>query len=109
MARTIPTRQLRKLATRIHSLPREERERVRRLLRDERPALYNRILNGLLEMVNTATQGKRGYLRFAFYQDRETGCPNEPHNMIHLLASTDFTIVWESLKTASGIPQPVAA
>lgn len=109
MARTIPTQQLRKLATRIHSLPREERERVRRLLRDERPALYNRILNGLLEMVNMASQGKLGYLRFAFYQDRETGRPNEPHNMIHLLTSTDFTTVWESLKTASGIPQPVAA
>lgn len=109
MARTIPTRQLRKLATRIHSLPREERERVRRLLRDERPALYNRILNGLLEMVNMASQGKLGYLRFAFYQDRETGRPNEPHNMIHLLTSTDFTTVWEGLKTASGIPQPVAA
>jgi hypothetical protein len=109
MARTIPTRQLRKLATRIHSLPREERERVRRLLRDERPALYNRILNGLLEMVNMASHGKLGYLRFAFYQDRETGRPNEPHNMIHLLTSTDFTTVWEGLKTASGIPQPVAA
>jgi len=109
IARKIPTRELRTLATAMHTLPNQERERICRLLRDERPELYGRILNGLLAMIQSASQGKRMYLRFAFYQDRQTGRPNEAHNMIHLLTAADTATVWESLKASSGVAEPVAA
>ena len=93
----------------MHTLPDQERERICRLLRHERPELYGRILNGLLAMIQSASQGKRMYLRFAFYQDRQTGRPNEAHNMIHLLTAADTATVWEALKASSGVAEPVAA
>jgi hypothetical protein len=49
------------------------------------------------------------YLRFAFYQDRQTGRPNEPHNMIHLLTAADTAIVWKRLIELSGVAPPLAA
>lgn len=109
MARSIKTRDLRTLATRMHTLPNQERERVCRIFQNERPELYARILNGLLDMIQTASQGKRMYLRFAFYQDRKTGRPNEAHNMVHLLTASDTASLWQALKASSGVAEPIAA
>ena len=109
LAKRIPTRELRKLATAMHTLPNQERERISRLIRANRSELYNAILDGLLKIVESASQGKRMYLRFAFYQDRQTGRPNEPHNMIHLLTAADTAIVWKRLIQLSGVAAPVAA
>ncbi len=109
LAKRIPTKELRKLATAMHTLPDQERERISRLIRANRFGLYNAILTGLLEIVENASQGKRMYLRFAFYQDRQTGHPNEPHNMIHLLTAADTAIVWKRLIELSGVAAPLAA
>jgi hypothetical protein len=109
LAKRIPTRELRKLATAMHTLPNQERERISRLIRANRSELYNAILDGLLKIVESASQGKRMYLRFAFYQDRQTGRPNEPHNMIHLLTAADTAIVWKRLIQLSGVAAPIAA
>ena len=109
LAKRIPTRELRKLATAMHTLPNQERERISRLICTNRSELYSAILDGLLKIVESASQGKRMYLRFAFYQDRQTGRPNEPHNMIHLLTAADTAIVWKRLIELSGVAQPLAA
>jgi hypothetical protein len=109
VASVIKGRDLRGLATEIHTLPAQERERVRRFLQAERPELYSRIMEGLLQIVETASQRKRMYLRFAFFEDRKTGRPNEAHNMIHLLTAADKATVWENLKALSGVAEPVAA
>jgi hypothetical protein len=93
----------------MHTLPNQERERISRLIRANRSELYNAILDGLLKIVESASQGKRMYLRFAFYQDRQTGRPNEPHNMIHLLTAADTAIVWKRLIQLSGVGAPIAA
>jgi hypothetical protein len=105
-ASAIPTKQLRKLAIRIHTLPLQERERVRNSLREVRQGLYKRIKDGLAGIVNSASAKKLMYLRFAFYEDRKTGAPNEPHNMVHLLTQEDRAEVWELLKRKSRLPQP---
>jgi len=60
-------------------------------------------------MINQASARKLMYLRFEFYEDRKTGMPNEPHNMIHLLTAADKAAIWESLKNASGLAKPMAA
>lgn len=109
LAQTLPTRELRTLATAIQALPIQERERVRNILRTERRDLYIRIQEGLLQMINQASARKLMYLRFAFYEDRKTGIPNEPHNMIHLLTAADKAAIWEYLKNASGLAKPMAA
>ena len=109
LARTIPTKNLRTLAIAIHTLPHHEPEKISRFLQANRPALYNAILKGLLKIVKDANQKKRMYLRFAFYKNQQTGCPNEPHNMIHLLSQDDRKIVWKKLIELSGVPQPAAA
>src|SRR5437660_6361333 len=109
LARTLPTRELRTLATAIQTLPVQERERVRNILRTERRDLYVRIQEGLLQMIHQALARKLMYLRFAFYEDRKTGMPNEAHNMIHLLTAADKAAIWESLKNASGLAKPMAA
>jgi len=98
LAKTIAPRDLRTLATNIHTLPQHEKERVRHVLRTERPHLYDRILNGLQKIVRKASPDKRRYLRFAFYQDRQTGVPNQSHNMIHLLTASDNAAIWQQLK-----------
>lgn len=105
-ASAIPTKQLRKLAIRIHTLPLQERERVRNSLREVRQDLYQRIKDGLAGIVNSASAKKLMYLRFAFYEDRKTGAPNEPHNMVHLLTQADRAEVWELLKKKSRLPEP---
>lgn len=105
-ASAIPTKQLRKLAIRIHTLPLQERERVRNSLREVRQGLYQRIKDGLAVIVNCASAKKLMYLRFAFYEDRKTGAPNEPHNMVHLLTQADRAEVWELLKKKSRLPEP---
>ena len=48
------------------------------------------------------------YLRFAFYEDRKTGIPNAPQNMIHLLTAADKAAIWENLKDASALAKPLA-
>lgn len=109
LAKRIPTKDLRKLASAMHTLPDQERERISRLIRAHRSDLYYAILNGLLDRVEDASQAKRMYFRFAFYQDRKTGRPNEPHNMIHLLTQADTAAVWERLIELSGVAEPAAA
>jgi hypothetical protein len=106
LARTIPTKQLRQLAIAIHTLPDQEPEKVARFLKANRPGLYNAILSGLLEIVDEANDKKRKYLRFAFYKNRETGHPNEAHNMIHLLTTADAATVWKRLLELSAVPLP---
>ena len=108
-ALTIPTGELRRLATRIHTLPLQEKERVRAALQEARPALYAKIKTGLAAIVHSASEAKLMYLRFAFYEDRTTGAPNEPHNMIHLLTQNDKAAIWESLKARSEMPKPARA
>jgi hypothetical protein len=108
LAKTIPTKELRTLATAIHTLPDHEPEKISRFIQLYRPGLYKAILAGLLEIVETANQKKRMYLRFAFYKNRQTGCPNEPENMIHLLTATDTATVWNRLIEASGVAAPTA-
>ena len=106
LAKTIPTKQLRKLATAMHTLPDSEPEKVSRFIQANRPSLYKAILAGLLKIVEDANQNKRMYLRFAFYKNRQTGSPNEPHNMIHLLTAADTAIVWKLLIDLSGVAAP---
>lgn len=98
LAKTIAPRDLRTLATNIHTLPQHERERVRHVLRTEQPQLYDRILNGLQKIVRKASPDKRRYLRFAFYQDHQTGVPNQSHNLIHLLTASDNAVIWQQVK-----------
>jgi len=106
LAKTIPTKQLRKLATAMHTLPDREPEKISRFLQANRPTIYNAILAGLLKIVENANQNKRMYLRFAFYKNRQTGRPNEPHNMIHLLTAVDAATVWKRLIELSGVAAP---
>jgi hypothetical protein len=103
---SISTKELRKLAIRIHTLPMQERERVRNSFREVRQGLYEKIKDGLAGIVRSASAGKLMYLRFAFFEDRTTGAPNEPHNMIHLLTKDDRAEVWQLLKKKSGLPEP---
>lgn len=98
LAKTIRPRDLRTLATKIHFLPQHERERVRRIFRNERPELYNRILVGLLAKVSEASPNMKRYLKFAFFQNWQTGTPNQAHNMIHLMTSSDNALIWKELK-----------
>ena len=109
LAKSIPTKQLRKLAIVMHTLPDQEPEKVARFLQANRPGLYNAILAGLLKIIDDANQNKRMYLRFAFYKNRQNGHPNEPHNMIHLLTATDAATVWKRLIELSGVAAPRAA
>jgi hypothetical protein len=109
LARTIPSKDLRTLAIAMHTLPHQEPEKISRFLQANRPALYKAIVTGLLKIIEDATQKKRMYLRFAFYKNPQTGPPNEPHNMIHLLTAADTEIVWKRLIELSGVPQPAAA
>jgi hypothetical protein len=98
LAKTIAAADLRTLATNIHTLPQHERERVRRTLRSEQPQLYDRILKGLQKIVRKASPEKRRYLRFAFYQDHQTGVPNQSYNLIHLLTASDNAAIWQQVK-----------
>lgn len=98
LAQTIRPRDLRTLASKIHFLPQHERERVRRIFRTERNELYQRILDGLLVKVRDASPNMRRYLRFAFYQNWQTGTPNQAHSMIHLMTASDNALIWKQLK-----------
>ena len=94
------------LVTTLHTLPAQEQERVRKVFREEHPDVYERIVNGLTTRIRTASQSKKLYFRFAFYVDRKTGRPNEPHSMIHLLTTTDTAAIWQQLKKSTGLGQP---
>jgi hypothetical protein len=98
--------ELRKLVTTLHTLPAQEQERVRKVFREVHPDVYQRIVNGLTTRISTASQSKKLYFRFAFYVDRKTGRPNEPHSMIHLLTATDTAVIWQKLKQSTGVGQP---
>lgn len=106
MAEQIPVPKLRTLAITLHTLPPQEQERVRKLFCQKRPDVYACILNGLSKRIRNSSQAKRMYYRFAFYVDRKTGRPNEPHNMIHLLTAADTATLWQQLKQSSGVDQP---
>jgi hypothetical protein len=106
MAKQIAVPDLRNLAIKLHALPAQEQERVRKVFREERPDVYQRIVNGLTTRISTASQSKKMYFRFAFYVDRKTGRPNEPRNMIHLLTAADTAAIWQQLKESTGVDQP---
>jgi hypothetical protein len=106
MAKHIAVPNLRTLAIILHTLPAQEQDRVRKFFRKERPNLYQRILDGLTTRIRNASQSKKMYFRFAFYVDRKTGRPNEPHSMIHLLTSADTAAVWQKLKDSTGVDHP---
>lgn len=106
LAEQIPVPELRTLAITMHTLPQQEQERVRKLFRQKRPEVYARILDGLSTRIQNSSQAKRMYYRFAFYVDRKTGRPNEPHNMIHLLTAADTATLWQQLKQSTGVDQP---
>lgn len=106
LAKTIKAPDLRILATRIHLLPQDERERVRRIFQTEQPELYKRVLNGLLAIIGEASPNMRRRLRFACYHDWEKDTPNQAHNMIHLMTASDYTRIWKQLKE---IPAQFAA
>ena len=94
------------LVTTLHTLPAQEQERVRKVFREVHPDVYQRIVNGLTTRISTASQSKKLYFRFAFYVDRKTGRPNEPHSMIHLLTTTDTAAIWQQLKKSTGVGKP---
>lgn len=98
LAKTIKAPDLRILATRIHLLPPDERERVRRIFQSEQPELYKRVLDGLLGIIRDARPNMRRRLRFACYHDWEKDTPNQAHNMIHLMTASDYTRIWKQLK-----------
>ena len=106
MAKQIAVPDLRTLAATLHTLPAQEQERVRKVFREKRPELYQRIVDGLTTRIRTASQSKRMYLRFAFYVDYKTGIPNEPLSMIHLLTAADTNVMWQKLKETTGVDQP---
>ena len=106
LAEKIPVPELRTLAITLHTLPPQEQERVRKLFRQKRPDVYSRILDGLSTRIRNSSQAKRMYYRFAFYVDRKTGRPNEPHNMLHLLTAADTATLWQELKQSTGVDQP---
>lgn len=106
LASSIKPKFLREVATAIHALPLQERERVRNHLRSTRQDLYERIKTGLARIIAHASPGKLMYLRFAFYEDRRTGAPNEARNMIHLLTEADRASTWDLLKEKSRLPEP---
>src|SRR5215216_3698785 len=106
MAKQIAVRDLQQLALKLHTLPAQEQERVRKVFCEERPELYQRIVDGLTTRIRTASQSKRMYFRFAFYVKLETGIPNEPLSMIHLLTAADRAVMWQKLKASTGVDQP---
>jgi hypothetical protein len=99
--RSMQEQQLRKVASQIHTLPLQEKERVRNVFRETRPNLYAQIKNRLAHTIASASSMKLTYFRFAFYEDRRTGVPNEPHNEFHLLNQTDRAETWNLLKQRS--------
>jgi hypothetical protein len=109
LARTIPTRELQKLAITINQLPVQHREYVRRLFKTERPDIYAKIAVGLHRMIDQAPPRTLGFYRFAFFEDRNTGTSNRPEDMSHLLTSVDKAQLWEHLKETSKLPIPAAA
>lgn len=104
--RTIQASELQSLALRLHTLPLQEKERVRNALREAQPVLYEGIKKELAETIISASTAKLMYLRFAFYEDKNTGAPNQPHNKIHLLNEDDRAAAWELLKSRSGLAHP---
>ncbi len=109
LALAIPTKDLRQLATQLQSLPSIDREPVRTIFRHNRESLYNRIRDGLSEIVRQASPRKLMYLRYALFEDPTTGKANEPQNMIHLLCRDDRTAIWKQLQEATRLAQPKAA
>jgi hypothetical protein len=106
IAKQIAVPDLQQLALKLHTLPAQEQERVRKVFREERPKVYRRIVDGLTTRIRTASQGKRMYFRFAFYVHLETGIPNEPLSMFHLLTAADRAVMWQKLKASTGVDQP---
>ena len=109
LSKTVATKNLRSLAIAVSRLPIEHREHVRQTFRRERPELYARVQNGLHQMIDQAPRRTLSFLRFAFFEDRNTGDSNRPKDMSHLLTSADKTNLWSSLKKASGLPESTRA
>ena len=106
MAKQIAVPDLRKLAIKLHTLPRKNKSAYANSFAQERPYVYQRIVNGLRTRIRNASQRKKMYFRFAFYVNRKTGLPNVPHNMIHLLTAADTAVIWQQLKESTGLDQP---
>lgn len=76
----------------LHSLPRQERERVRRAFSECNPQLYGRVRDGLKVEISRASQARLRYFRWAFYAG------NKPEHPIHTLTREDQSAAWEMLK-----------
>lgn len=98
---TIPTltgKGIADFARALHSLPRQEQERVRREFAAHNLQLYVRVRDGLLAELKRASAGKLRYFRWAFYAG------NKPEHPVHILTREDQAAAWELLKARSSCP-----
>jgi hypothetical protein len=91
------------LALALHSLPRQEQERVRAAFQAGHPTLYARVRDGLQAELKKASAGKLRYFRWACYAQ------NKPEHPFHTLTQTDRAAAWELLKALSQQPAPASA
>lgn len=82
-------------ALQLHTLPRQEKERVRALFQTLNPYLYSRVLDCLLTELEKASEKRLGYFRWAFYPG------NKPEHPVHVLTREDQSAAWELLKELS--------
>jgi hypothetical protein len=99
--RSLKGRDLPAFAEQLNTLPRQERDRVREAFATLNPELYVRASQGILDAIRQASMAKRGYFRFAFYEDRKVGKCNVANHVIHCLRAEDKARAWEVLKSLS--------
>lgn len=88
-------RSLSAFAAALHTLPRQEKERVCVAFRQRNPRLYGRVRDGLTAELRNASEGKLRYFRWAFYAG------NKPDHPVHTLTREDRAAAWELLKSLS--------
>lgn len=79
----------------LHSLPRQEQERVRASFRERNPQLYARVRDGLIGELERASASKLRYFRWALFPG------NKPEHPVHTLTREDQSAAWEFLKARS--------
>jgi hypothetical protein len=82
-------------AMKIHNLPRQEQERVRKAFEAGNPQLYARVRDGLRAELLKSSPGRLRYFRWAFYSN------NKPEHPVHALTRKDRSAAWELLKNLS--------
>jgi hypothetical protein len=81
----------------LHSLPRQEQERVRFSFRERNPQLYARVRDGLTGELERASASKLRYFRWALFPG------NKPEHPVHTLTREDQSAAWEFLKARSEV------